>query len=98
MDVHFRERHIVPHSPVRNYVRNARPLGPSSHRSLPTLVAPINRTSPLTRVIHLSISVRSYVWPSVVMTGSLITSIVNGHWKESETNETLPSAAAARDK
>jgi hypothetical protein len=41
----------------------------------------------------------SYVWPSVVNTGSLITSIVNGHWKDSKTKEaTAPAAAgSARD-
>ncbi len=31
---------------------------------------------------HFSIFVRSYVWSSVVMTGSLITSIVTGHWNK----------------
>ena len=32
---------------------------------------------------QLSISARSYVCPSAVITGSRITSIVNGQWKES---------------
>jgi hypothetical protein len=40
--------------------------------------------------------VRSCVWPSAVMTGSRITSIVNGHWKESKTKEvTVPAAAGS---
>ena len=48
---------------------------------------------------HFSISARSYVCPSAVNTGSLITSIVNGHWKESKTQEaTAPArAGSARD-
>jgi hypothetical protein len=45
---------------------------------------------------HLSISDRSYVCPSAVMTGSFINSIVNGHWKKSKTKRaTAPAAAGA---
>jgi len=61
--------------------------------------SPVNGLVLFPSANHLSISVRSYVWPSTVMTGSLITSIVNGHWKESKTKEaTAPAGAgSARD-
>jgi hypothetical protein len=61
--------------------------------------SPVNGLVLFLSVNHFSISVRSYVCPSAVKTGSLITSIVNGHWKESKTKEaTAPAAAcSARD-
>ena len=61
--------------------------------------SPVNGLVLFPSANHCSISVRSYVWPSAVKTGSLITSIVNGHWKESKTKEaTAPAAAgSARD-
>jgi hypothetical protein len=43
-------------------------------------------------VKHFSFFVRLYVWSSAVMTGSLITSIVTGHWKESKTEEATDPA------
>jgi hypothetical protein len=61
--------------------------------------SPVNGLVLFPRANHFSISDRSYVWPSTVMTGSLITSIVNGHWKDSKTKEATDPAAAgsARD-
>jgi hypothetical protein len=61
--------------------------------------SPANGLVLFPRAKHFSISVCSYVCPSAVKTGSLITSIVNGHWKESKTKEaTVPAAAgSARD-
>ena len=61
--------------------------------------SPVNGLVLFPSANHFSISVRSYVCPSTVITGSLITSIVNGHWKESKTKEaTAPAAAdSARD-
>jgi len=44
---------------------------------------------------QLVISRRSYVWPSTVMTGSLIISIVNGHWKEFRSSSIRTSAGSA---
>jgi hypothetical protein len=62
--------------------------------------SPINGLVLFPSANHFSISVRSYVCPSAVNTGSRITSIVNGHWKESKPKEaTAPAAAgSARDK
>jgi hypothetical protein len=59
----------------------------------------LGSTSPVNGLVlfpsanHFSISARSYVWPSTVMTGSLITSIVNGHSKTKEA--TAPAAAGS---
>jgi hypothetical protein len=43
--------------------------------------APVIRLVLFPSTNQLSISTRSYVYPSVVITGSCITSIVNGQWK-----------------
>jgi hypothetical protein len=61
--------------------------------------SPVNGLVLFPSANHFSISARSYVWPSTVMTGCRITSIGNGHWKESKKKGgTAPAAAgSARD-
>ncbi len=57
--------------------------------------SPVNGLVLFPSANHFSISVRSYVWPSAVITGSLITSIVNGHWKQSSSaGSRLPTQLA----
>ena len=58
--------------------------------------SPVNGLVLFPRATHFSISVRSYVWPSTVMTGSLISSIVNGHSITKEATA-LATAGSARD-
>jgi hypothetical protein len=62
-------------------------------------VSPVNGFVLCLSTNHFSISVRTYVCPSSVNTGFLITSVVNGHWKESKTKETtVPTVTdSARD-
>jgi len=101
-------RHATDHisNPVPYHPDQSNPLSRMAWRSAilgKTFV--LGSSSPLNGLVlfpsanHFSISVRSYVCPSAVKTGSLITSIVNGHWKECKTKEaTAPAAAgSARD-
>jgi hypothetical protein len=58
--------------------------------------SPVNRIVLFPSVNHFSISVRSYVCPTTIMTVSFITSIVNGHLKTTEVTDPV-AAVSVRD-